>query len=201
MRFSRPCFIAPYIFPDALFRVRTSEKTLFLSFDDGPDPQSTPLILEILAKKNVRAIFFCSGEAAEKYQHLVENIRQCGHVTGNHGYRHLNGYYTTASDYFSNAAKASEFTSDYLFRPPYGKIKISQYRQLKKSFRIIFWDVMAYDFDKSFGAERSLSLLNRKIRPGSVIVLHDKPDSTCRFFLGEFIETSLRRGYRFETEV
>ncbi|MBN2863325.1 MAG: polysaccharide deacetylase family protein [Bacteroidales bacterium] len=201
MSLSRPCFIAPLIFPEALFRVKTSEKTLCLTFDDGPDPQSTPVILNILDKMNVRALFFCSGYAAEKHPELVDKIRQRGHVMGNHGYRHLNGYHTPASDYFSNAARASEFTSDYLFRPPYGKITIRQYRQLKKSFRIIFWDVMAYDFDKNFGAERSLSLLNRKIRPGSVIVLHDKPESTCMFFLKEFIETSLRRGYRFETEV
>lgn len=201
MRLFRPCFIAPLIYPEALFRVRTSQKILFLTFDDGPDPESTPVILNILDRMNVKTLFFCSGKAAERYPELAEQIRQRGHITGNHGYQHLNGWKTPASDYLSNAERASEFTSDSLFRPPYGKIRISQYRKLKKSFRIIFWDVMAYDFDKSFGAERSLRLLNRKIRPGSVIVLHDTPVSTCRFFLEEFIETALKRGYRFDIEI
>jgi peptidoglycan-N-acetylglucosamine deacetylase len=89
------------------------------------------------------------------------------------------------------------FTSDSIFRPPYGRIRYSQYRQLKKSFRIVFWDIMSYDYDVSFGAERSLDLLKRKLRPGSVIVLHDIPTSTGRTFLKEFIDTSERQGYKF----
>ncbi len=201
MRLFRPCIFLPLVYPGAVFRIRTSEKVLFLTFDDGPDPESTPLLLDILDGMDVKALFFCSGRAAEKHKSLVHELIRRGHSAGNHGYGHLKGCNTPVKEYCENAIMAAKYTSSTLFRPPYGKICLSQYRRLKKSFRIIFWDIMPYDFDTSFGAERSLRVLNRKIRPGSVIVLHDTSTSTCKYFLREFIETSVSKGYRFEVIV
>jgi peptidoglycan/xylan/chitin deacetylase (PgdA/CDA1 family) len=197
MRLYRPFFPARWLFPEAVFRITSSEKEVFLTFDDGPHPDSTPELLDILDTMNVRALFFCSGNAAEKSPELVGEIKRRGHIVGNHGYKHLNGWRTAVKEYCENANRASRYTSDSIFRPPYGRIRISQYRQLKKTFRIVFWDIMSYDYDVSFGAERSLDLLKRKLRPGSVIVLHDIPTSTSRTFLKEFIDTSERQGYKF----
>lgn len=170
---------------------------LCLTFDDGPDPASTPGLLNILDHYQVKAVFFCSGQAAEKFPSLVEKIKEKGHIAGNHGFSHIDGWKTNTEDYCENADHASRFLPGSFFRPPYGRITISQYRKLKKKYRIIFWDLMAYDFDAGFGAAGSLSVLKRKIRRGSVIVLHDKPQSTANSILPEFLDSAISRGYRF----
>jgi peptidoglycan-N-acetylglucosamine deacetylase len=197
MRHFRPCFLSRWLYPGALFRIRTSEKILCLTFDDGPNPGSTPELLDILDTMNVKAVFFCSGQAAKKYPMLVNEIKSRGHIVGNHCCSHPNGWKTSVKEYCEDAELASQFTSGTIFRPPYGRIRLMQYRYLKRSFRIVFWDIMSYDYDRSFGADRSLRVLNRKIRPGSIIVLHDSPGSTCKIFLKDFIERSVSRGYEF----
>jgi peptidoglycan/xylan/chitin deacetylase (PgdA/CDA1 family) len=181
----------------ALFRIKTRERTLCLTFDDGPFPGSTEKIIEILGKTGTRAIFFCTGSQASSNPGLMEMIRSAGHIVGNHGYHHKDGFKTSLGNYVDNTVSASEFTSVTLFRPPYGRMTISQYRKLSQMFRIVMWDLMAYDFDKNLGAVKSLIVLKRKIRKGSVIVLHDRPGSTVHDFLEAFINYCLNKGYRF----
>ncbi|MBK8883312.1 MAG: hypothetical protein IPN67_13275 [Bacteroidales bacterium] len=101
----------------------------------------------------------------------------------------------------SGCLKASGLIASSLFRPPYGRMKISQYRKLKEDYKIVLWDIMPYDFDKKFGSEKSLAILKKKIRPGSVIVLHDKPASMANKIIREFIPYALNMGYRFEVVV
>lgn len=199
IRLARPPTIGRLIYRGALFRISTTEKVLCLTFDDGPCPDSTPFLLDILEEQyNVKAVFFCNGRAAETYPWLMERIRLGGHLIGNHGYDHLDGWTTGLKEYCANAYQAALLTSDTLFRPPYGRIRPCQYKRLKRSFRVMFWDIMSFDFDKEFGAERSLKLLERKIRPGSVIVMHDTPSSSCLSFINDFIQASTSKGYRFE---
>ena len=93
--------------------------------------------------------------------------------------------------------KASDFTSDKIFRPPYGRLSINQ-KRLLRSYKIVFWDVMAYDFDAGFGSKKSLRILKEKIRPGSIIVLHDTNSSCANTIIREFLTYSLNSGYRFE---
>lgn len=197
MRLFRPCFLAGCLYPEAVFRIKTTGKQLCLTFDDGPDPGSTPVILDILKNYNVKAIFFCNGMKAEKYPDLVRRLKEEGHNTGNHGYDHLDGWKTPLNDYISNAEKTATLTSDYLFRPPYGRLTLKQYRHLKKSYRIIFWDLMPYDFDPEFGSRMSFSVLRKKLRNGSVVVLHDTPGSTVLEFIEEFINFAKEKGYEF----
>jgi peptidoglycan/xylan/chitin deacetylase (PgdA/CDA1 family) len=94
LRLFRPGIFSRVFYPGAFFRFRTREKVLCLTFDDGPDPESTPEILEILAARKVKALFFCTGRNAELYPRLVQQIRAAGHITGNHGFDHLNGWKT-----------------------------------------------------------------------------------------------------------
>jgi peptidoglycan/xylan/chitin deacetylase (PgdA/CDA1 family) len=197
IRLYRPLFIARCIYRRAVFRIKTGEKTICLTFDDGPSPGSTENILQILEKLSVKALFFCCGNLASEKNDLMEKIRSAGHIVGNHGYLHLDGFRTSLKNYINNAVAASQLTSGNFFRPPYGRITPNQYRSLSKSFRIIMWDIMAYDFDKKFKPERSLALLKRKIRPGSIIVLHDTPESNVHAFLEEFIYYCMKEGYRF----
>jgi peptidoglycan-N-acetylglucosamine deacetylase len=157
-------------------------------------------LLDTLRKYKIQAIFFCNGSAAEKYPGLMSRIREEGHLTGNHGHGHLNGWKTNPTTYLEDVKKASFFTSDTIFRPPYGRITFKQ-RRLLKSYKIILWDVMPYDFDVSFGGERCLNILKNKIRPGSIIVLHDKGSSCATSILEEFILLALKKGYKFELPV
>jgi peptidoglycan/xylan/chitin deacetylase (PgdA/CDA1 family) len=197
MRLFRPFFLSDWLYPDALFRIKTTDKLLCLTFDDGPHTESTPVILKILEKHNINAIFFCDGQEAEIHPSLVDQIKSGGHLIGNHGYSHLNGWRTSTQHYVSDIDRSAPLTSSCLFRPPYGRLKISQYLQLKRRYKIVFWDLMPYDFDKSFHPAESYNLLLIKIRPGSVIVLHDQPSSSLIPFLHQFIETANHRGYRF----
>jgi len=197
MRLFRPCFFAGCFYPEAIFRVKTTEKILLLTFDDGPDPESTPRIIETLDRHDIKAIFFCCGKAAERYPDLIRLIKSNGHKVGNHGYSHTDGWKVTASDYLTDIERADIHTSFDLFRPPFGHLTMRQYLDLKVKYKIMFWDLMPYDFDKSFSREDSLRVVLRKLRPGSVIVLHDHPRSDQAAYLDSFIETVVRRGYRF----
>ena len=198
MRFFTISSVAAWFYPEALFRMKTKEKILCLTFDDGPDPDSTPELLEILEKHNIKAAFFCDGRSAEMYPGLIGLIKMKGHIVGNHGYKHLNGWSTSLNDYCNDVNYASRFTSANLFRPPYGLLRFNQYRHLRHTFKIVFWDVMPYDFDREITPDRSLEILNKHIRPGSVIVLHDRQDSTSVQFLDEFLDSSAGKGYRFK---
>ena len=198
MRLFRPCFIASCLYPEAIFRIETAEKFLYLTFDDGPDPDSTPELLKLLHSYNIKGLFFCDGQAAEKYPELIELIIRQGHIIGNHGYRHPDGWLTSTGKYLSDVSKAAQFISSSLFRPPFGRMKTGQYRKLKKDYRIVLWDIMPYDFDKTFGSEKSLEVLKKRIRPGSIIVLHDKPSSNVVRIIGEFVPYAVNMGWRFE---
>lgn len=199
MRLNRPFFLLRLIFPEALFRLNNGSKDLFLTFDDGPCPVTTPGILDVLEANDVKATFFCSGQEAEKYPRLIRFIKSKGHVIGNHGYSHLDGFRTNNDDYLGDVAKAAILTSSYLFRPPYGRIRHSQYRILKKDYRIIFWDLMPFDFDRKVHDREVLKVLKDKVRSGSVIVLHDNESSLRRSILDEFIQYAKSEGYSFRT--
>jgi peptidoglycan-N-acetylglucosamine deacetylase len=198
MRLFRPGIIVSWLYPDAKFRIKTTQKILYLTFDDGPDPASTPCLLEILKKHNISALFFCSGKAAEMYPDIMDQIRNTGHVIGNHCYDHPDGWRTGSDIYIKDVMRASDFTSNRIFRPPYGHLKLKQYQLLKKKFSIIFWDLMPYEFDITFGSKKSLEILKKKLRSGSIIVLHDKTSSCTNAILEDFITFTINSGYRFE---
>ena len=198
MRLFRPGFFARWLYHGAIFRIRTTKKVLYLTFDDGPDPISTPWLLDILDKYCVKALFFCNGRAAEKYSGLMDKIRNRDHLIGNHGYCHLNGWLTESDQYINDVARASGYTSDKIFRPPFGRLSFNQKKRLIKSYKIVFWDIMPYDFDNSFGGKNSLRILKNKIRPGSIIVLHDTASSSANIIIDEFLTFAIASGYRFE---
>jgi peptidoglycan-N-acetylglucosamine deacetylase len=197
MRLFRPFSFTGWLYPGAVRRIRTSDRLLWLTFDDGPNPESTPQLLDILKRSNIKAVFFCNGAAAEKYPHILNAIIANGHVIGNHGYDHRDGWSVDLKEYITDVERASHFTSTILFRPPYGHMTLAQYRRLCQSYKVILWDIMPYDFDNSLQPEDSLRILFDKIRTGSVIVLHDTPASSVTLFLEVFISGSLERGFGF----
>ncbi|MBN2682238.1 MAG: polysaccharide deacetylase family protein, partial [Bacteroidales bacterium] len=133
------------IYPSAIWKIPVDKKTVFLSFDDGPHPEITPRVLDLLDSHNAQASFFCVGKNVEKYPGIYSEILKRGHVTGNHTFSHLNGWKTINKDYFEDIKKASQLIDSNLFRPPYGRIKTSQLWKLKKDYKIIMWDVLSMD--------------------------------------------------------
>ena len=200
MRIFRPWSVAGSLYPEAIFRIKTREKNIVLTFDDGPDPDSTFSILNSLEKHNIKAIFFCTGVKAEKHPELIEKIKERGHVIGNHGYSHLDGWKTPFQEYLDDVQKADHLTSAEIFRPPYGHFTYRQYASLRNKYKIYAWDLMPYDYDQDFGPEKSLGILKNRIRPGSVLVLHDKPESCALKILDEFVQYALSDGFRFVLE-
>ena len=197
MRLFRPGFLLKYLYPEAIFRLDTKEKVVCLTFDDGPDPGSTDQIMGILNNSGIKGVFFCSGKNCEKYPDLVRCLEENEHIIGNHGFNHIDGWKTSTAGYIDDISKASELIGSRLFRPPYGHVNRRQYKLLLKNFSIFFWDLMPYDFDKEFSKEDSLSVLKRKIRPGSIIVFHDTPAAVSKDILPDFIEYAQENGYRF----
>ena len=158
------------------------DKTVYLTFDDGPIPEITPWVLSELKKHQVQATFFCIGENIKKNPEIFQTIVSEGHTIGNHTYNHLNGWKTTTAMYLANVVLCEETiqkNSNYnqkltLFRPPYGKIKASQSRKLRRlGYKIIMWDILSADFDANVSQEQCLENVLSNIRPGSILVFHD----------------------------
>jgi peptidoglycan/xylan/chitin deacetylase (PgdA/CDA1 family) len=198
MRLIRPFFFTGWLFPGTVCRIITDRKELYLTFDDGPHPDSTRRIVDILGKYGIKCLFFCTGKQVHQYPGLINLLTSHGHLIGNHGYYHPDGWKMHVNDYLEDIEMAAGVIDSRFFRPPFGRMRPAQFRELKKRFVIFLWDIMAYDFDRGYGSERSLRILKRKIRPGSVIVLHDSPSSSSGEFLEEFLNYALSLGYSFK---
>jgi peptidoglycan-N-acetylglucosamine deacetylase len=149
-------------------------QSLYITFDDGPNPATTPFILDLLDQYNAKATFFCLGQQVLLYPDLFEQIRARGHRIGNHGMLHLDGYKTSTEDYVKNASEAAGCIPSSLYRPAYGRIKKTQYNALKKQgFQFVFWSLLTYDFDNTLSSEKRLELIRKKTKAGSILVFHD----------------------------
>ena len=150
--------------------------TVYITFDDGPHPVATPFVLAELAKHKAKATFFCVGQNVDDHPAIYEHMVSEGHTTGNHTQNHLNGWTTNNKTYLGNILLASKHISSPCFRPPYGRIKISQVRILHKKkpdWKIYMWDVLSGDFDAELTPEQCAQNVIENIEPGSIVVFHD----------------------------
>lgn len=177
------------------------DNRLFLTFDDGPIPELTPQILKILDEFDVKASFFCVGENVFKYPDLFNEIIKRGHTIGNHTFNHLNGWKTNNDEYLTNINKANVLIHSELFRPPYGKVRISQLNEIKKQYFTILWSVLSGDFDINLSKEECLQNVKENTTDGAIIVFHDNIKSSERvlYTLPRFIEHFINKGFKFET--
>jgi peptidoglycan-N-acetylglucosamine deacetylase len=148
------------------------EKILYLSFDDGPHPAITPFVLDELAKYGAKASFFCIGKNVVAHEGVYRRIIAEGHQVGNHTHNHINGWKTKDADYLTDLAAAAEHIHSPLFRPPYGRIRFSQIKQLRQ-YRIIMWSVLSGDFDTDISPEKCLRNVLQHARSGDIVVFHD----------------------------
>ncbi len=197
MRIYRPPKIFHYLYPGAIFRLSTPEPKVYLSFDDGPTPGVSEAIASLLLKHNVPAIFFVSGKNAESYPSLFESIRNEGFGIGNHGYDHIKGLFRDTDSYIEDAKRGAKISKSQIFRPAYGAITPAQFRRLKTEYKVVFWDLMPYDFDKRISPNRVPGIISRKIRNGSIIVLHDNLKSCIPLVLPDVINMCRDRGFVF----
>lgn len=199
MYFIRTPGLLRSFFPGLVWKI-PAEKTLYLTFDDGPTPGITENILGMLEDYRAHATFFCVGANAEKNPGLLEHIRAGGHAVGNHTWDHRDGWKTPASAYYENVMRCSELLGTNLFRPPYGRITYTQIRKLRADFRIVMWDVLSGDFDARLRASRCAENVTRHAKTGSIIVFHDSEKARERVLgaLPAVLACFSEKGFRFE---
>lgn len=163
----------PFLFNKALKRIKTEEKSVYLTFDDGPNIGLTEEILKLLSKYNAKATFFCVGKNAIAHPELLDKIKKEGHSLGNHSMSHQNSFKVPAKDWMQDVLKPSPVSKLKLFRPPYGKMRYRQYLELKKIYTIVLWDVLSHDFRPELSVNQITDLVINKSRNGSIIVFHD----------------------------
>ncbi len=171
------------IYPECLWDIKTTEKILHLTFDDGPHLVATTFVLEELKKYNAKATFFCIGKNVEENFDLYKKLIDEGHVVGNHTYDHLNGWKTKDKEYLDNIFKAKKIIDSNLFRPPYGRITKLQLKHLqteKYKLKTIMWSVLSGDFDEEITGEECYQTVIKKSKKGSVIVFHDSQKALPR---------------------
>jgi peptidoglycan-N-acetylglucosamine deacetylase len=156
------------------------EQGVFLTFDDGPVEGVTDRILDILHDYGCKATFFCIGDNVRKHPALFQRILSEGHQVGNHTFHHVNGWKTNTEDYLEEVAACNTYVSSELFRPPYGRINLSQMRLLQKDYRIVMWDVLSADFDTNLTALDCANLVIDNVEAGSIVVFHDSEKAAPR---------------------
>ncbi|MHA6278723.1 polysaccharide deacetylase family protein [Salinimicrobium sp. CAU 1759] len=204
--------IIKWIYPHRIWEGPAGEKSLYLTFDDGPVPGATEWVLEQLKAYNAKATFFCIGENVEKHPEIFRQVLAEGHVVGNHTYNHLDGWRTPIAEYLQNTARAQEVMERELpqgrslknpfFRPPYGKIRNVQAKKLQKlGYKIVMWSIVSMDYDHKLSAERCYNNVIKNAGPGSVIVFHDshKAEKNLREVLPLVLEHYSGLGYNFKS--
>jgi len=197
--FSTPLIFKKGFGKNIVWEKRNAEKSIWLTFDDGPDPLVTPFILEELKKYNAKATFFCLGKNVESNPEIFEMISKYGHKVGNHSYSHFNGWATDSKKYIADVESCNLLVKSKLFRPPYGKIKLSQFRKLKEKYTIVLWSLMSGDFDINISKEKCLDVVLSQAKNGSIVVFHDSliAKEKLEFILPKFLEHFNNLGYSF----
>ncbi len=191
------------LYPECIWEIDTAEKILYLTFDDGPNPEVTPFVLSELKKCNAQATFFCIGNNVKKHFDVYQNIINDGHKTANHTFDHLNGWKTSDSIYLENIAMAADIIDSNLFRPPYGKITKFQLKALKGArFNLItiMWSVLSGDFDVRVSEENCYLNVINNAGQGSIIVFHDSLKAFVRlkYTLPRVLEYFSLKGFQFK---
>jgi len=198
-----------WIFSKYIWEIPNREKIIYLTFDDGPTPEITEWALNQLSKHKLKATFFCIGKNIEKYPNIFNKVIEEGHGIGNHTHDHLNGWLTETEIYLENIKscdsqilKASDKNLQIkLFRPPYGKIKPEQAKEIHKlGYKIIMWDVLSADFDQTITPEKCLDNVLSNIKTGSVVVFHDsvKAFKNLEYTLPKTLDYLKQKGFRCE---
>ena len=196
-----PTGLAKFLFPSIIWKNKTTEKKIWLTFDDGPDEIVTVFLLSVLRKLKIKATFFLIGKQVKKHPIITKKILDAGHYIGNHSYSHINGFLKSKKEYVSDVDRANYLIDSKIFRPPYGKIRPIQLRHLKKKYKIIMWDILSWDFKKNISSERLYKNVIDNVENGSIIVFHNNMKSykNLKQNLEKILLKLQKEGYSFST--
>lgn len=190
------------LYRGVVFRGDTSRKVVYLTFDDGPIPEVTPALLDILREADVKATFFMVADNVRKYPKLAERVVAEGHRVGNHTFNHFRGTKYSTAEYMANVAKAAEILpKTNLFRPPYGRLRFAEKRALlMQGYTIVLWDVLTHDYDAAYSTERLVEIVRKYVRKGSIINFHDSVKSNERMLaaIPQVFDYLKNEGYSFD---
>ncbi|PTX11387.1 peptidoglycan/xylan/chitin deacetylase (PgdA/CDA1 family) [Pontibacter mucosus] len=195
------------LMPGYTWHREEAEKVLYLTFDDGPIPEVTPWVLEVLATYKARATFFCVGDNVAKHTEVARQVLQQGHRLANHTFNHLKGWQTPLQTYVENTERCQQELVKLqpeglkLFRPPYGRITGRQAQALRQKYELVMWDVLTNDYDRSLAPEVCLRQSIKSTQCGSIIVFHDslKAQRNLEYALPRYLEHFTSLGYTFRT--
>ena len=190
-----------WLYPKALWRMDPHDRSVYLTFDDGPIPEATPYILDVLAQYGVKATFFMVGDNVRKYPEIYQRVVSEGHRIGNHTHNHIGGFRHSIKEYSYNVEKANAYLHTDLVRPPHGWMRLAQYAWLSRKFRIVMWDLVTRDYSKWMTADDVLENVKRYALNGSIITFHDslKSIDKLRTALPASIGWLQQQGYKFKT--
>ena len=197
--------LVPWLFPSLLYRIPMEKPTVYLSFDDGPNPDTTPWLLHFLKQEQIPANFFCVGKNIEKYPGLFLQILDEKHKVGNHTYNHLNSWKTKADVYMNDVYKTQALLTKYgqtskLFRPPYGRFTPKLIKKLETdNYQIVMWSWLSGDFAQNLNTGKAIKKLSRKVKNGDILVFHDNPKSFAHLkkILPQIVHHLKNRGFEF----
>lgn len=201
MIIEQPAVWLRWIYPKAVWRMDKHERAVYLTFDDGPIPESTPFILDTLRQFGIKATFFMVGDNVRKYPYLYQQIVDEGHQVGNHSHNHISGFRHTQEEYQDNVVKANDLIHAHLYRPPHGWMRWQQYEWLKKQdYKIIMWDLVTRDYSRLLTAKDVVRNVRHYARNGSIITFHDslKSIDKLRTALPESLQWLKDQGYEFK---
>ena len=190
-----------WLYPNALWRMDKNDQSVYLTFDDGPIPESTPFILETLRRYNAKATFFMVGENVLRYHDLYNQIVAEGHQVGNHTFNHIGSFKHWTLTYALNIQQANDLIKAHLFRPPHGWMRHSVYWWFQRRYKIVMWDLVTRDYSKWLTADDVVRNVKRYTRNGSIITFHDslKSIDKLKTALPEALEWLQEQGYEFKT--
>ena len=202
MLIEQPPKIFRALYPSAIFRMDPTDRSVYLTFDDGPIPVVTPWVLELLDKEGVKATFFMVGDNVRKYPDIYKDVVSRGHCIGNHTYNHIRGFEYLAKNYLANTEKANQVLQTKLFRPPHGHMGWLQYMVIKHYYKIIMWDLVTRDYSKKLRGPQVLANVMKYARNGSIITFHDSLKSwkngNLQYALPKAIKFLKEEGYAFK---
>ncbi len=201
MLIERPPICFRLTVPGGLFRRHEPghQHAVYLTFDDGPIPEVTPWVLDMLDRYGIKATFFMVGDNVRKHPEVYEEVVRRGHRIGNHTMHHVSGFRLTRRSYLRDVAEARQYIDSDLFRPPHGWLRPRQTWALHEQFRVVMFDLVTRDYSKWLRPQDVVRNVKRFARDGSVIVFHDSLKSWPRLqeALPQALEWLLEQGYEF----
>jgi peptidoglycan/xylan/chitin deacetylase (PgdA/CDA1 family) len=195
-------FLVQKMMPKRIWQLKDQQKIAYLTFDDGPHEHITQKVLSMLSEYEAKATFFCIGDRVKKHPDVFLQIKDEGHVVGNHTYCHLNGWESEVDLYIDDVLRADQLIGSKLFRPPYGRLTRSQFQRLNQlGYQTVMWTVLSGDYDSRLSAEQCTKRVNLNLNPGSIFLFHDSEKAEKNMFIAleNILEFGTMKGYTFKS--